>query len=270
MKKILSLISLIVLAITLWLYNANWMVEKNTLNYAPNRGYPLFYALTQIEKDFSIRIMLPLKKNKIQNDLRAYYENRMPKELKKARDIFPTALRSTSLYKSLEKNLNNKGYWIDKQINFEKFGIYKEDYLFHADIYLEVFAFRELLKSVETTFPTHSKVALKTMLQNGLWNYEKSAIAVYPSDENQTSIYLFIKDSSDKFIAVDISLVEKVNLGAIGSNRHFDKVESKALQWLEHEKYYQIRVETKAWVKGKRYRHSEKLLIKKSGKVLWR
>jgi len=40
------------------------------------------------------------------------------------------------------------------------------------------------------------------------------------------------------------------NIRKIGSNRHFEKIETKAKKWIKNEKYYQIYMETKAWSKG--------------------
>ena len=128
----------------------------------------------------------------------------------------------------------------------------------------------ELIDSAKVIFPNYSEEKLKSMFKDALWSQDKSAVVVYPFDTNKTSIYIFIKNESDKFIGVDISRVERINLGTIGSNRKFEKVETKAVKWMEHEKYYQIHIETKAWSKGQRYRASERLLIDKNGRVLWR
>jgi len=129
-----------------------------------------------------------------------------------------------------------------------------------------------LLESAKTTFPNYSEDKLQTMFKNALWNHEKSAVVVYSPAVNKTSVYIFIKNESDEFIAVDINIskVERMNLGKIGSNRHFQKIETKAKKWIKNEKYYQIQMETKAWSKGQRYRAFEPLLIDKSGRVLWR
>jgi hypothetical protein len=281
-------------SVKLWIDNNNWMMEQSrldnnqtsyTLNYRPNHGYPLIYAVRKIEKPFSIRIILPLEDKPIQSELRAYYQKEMPKEIIKALnsstnlhnptlkpliDNFPSALRETSLYKKLEKNLEDKGYWIDKKIDFEKFTIDKEKYLFYSDIWLEAFPFKKLLKSVKETFPNITEGKLKKIVQQGLWNSEKSAIVIYPQNLEETAIYLFIKDKLENFIAVDIKEIEQINLSKIGLSYRFDRVETKALEWIEHPTYYQIKVETKAWIKEKRFRRSEKLQIDKDGKVLWK
>ena len=288
MKKIsLLLIILILLGITLWVSNNDWDVDDGTLNYTPNRGKPLVYCLSKMDKSFDIRVMLPLENSEIQDEIRAYYKHKMPKELNSAlkssanlhnptltplRDTFTSAFKSTSVYNKLEKELIAKGYWLDEDISFEKFSIFDNEkpYLFHADIWLETIPFLGLLESAKKTFPNYLEAELNTMFKNALWNNEKSAVVVYPSDMNKTSIYIFIKNESDEFIGVDISQVERGNLGQIGSNRHFEKVETKAVKWMEHEKYYRIHMETKAWSKGQRYRVSEYLLIDKSGRVLWR
>jgi len=286
-KTSLLLATLILLGITLWVSNNDWELDDGTLNYTPNRGKPLFYCLSKMDKAFAIRVMLPLKNSDIQDEIRAYYKDKMPEELNKSlnassnlhnptltplRDAFTTAFKSTSVYKKLENELNSKGYWIDDDISFEKFSIFnnEEPYLFHADIWLQTIPFLALLESAKTTFPNYSEIKLSTMFKKGLWNYEKSAVVVYPPTTNKTSIYLFVKNELGEFIGVDISKVEHGNIRKIGSNRHFQKIETKAKKWIKNEKYYQIYMETKAWSKGQRYRAFEPLLIDKSGRVLWR
>ena len=292
MKKIILAIA-ILSTIALWLYSNDWVVEKNlldnnetsyTLNYLPHRGTPLFYPFAQIDKAFSIRVMLPCGDAQIEKELKAYYQNKMPKELNSALksscnlhnptlspmiDAFPLAFKSTSFYKKLEKDLNTKGYWIDKKIDFEKFTIDKnqKSYLFSADIWLKTIPFQELIESAKIVFPNLLEANLKTMFKKGLWNDKKSAVVVYPHDTNTNSIYIFFRNKLDEFMGLDISQVEKMNLGKIGLNLHFDKVETKAVEWIYDEKYYHIKIETKAWLKGKRYRRSEELLIDKNAKI---
>jgi hypothetical protein len=128
----------------------------------------------------------------------------------------------------------------------------------------------EVIESAKITFPNYSEEKLNAMFKDALWNHEKSAVVVYPPDVNKTSIYIFIKNESDEFMGVDISKVERGNLGTIGLDLKFEKVETKAIKWLEHEKYYWIHMETKAWRKGQRYKRFERLFIDKSGRVLWR
>ena len=160
MKKIiLTIILILVIATPLWIYNNNWVLDKeDTLNYTPNRGIPLLFCLAQIDKAFSIRVMLPFENCQLQEELREYYETKLPKELNKALKSsgnlhnptlaplikhFPSAFKSTTLYKKLEESVKDRGYWIDKEITFEKFTIYKSEkpYLFSADVWLETTPF---------------------------------------------------------------------------------------------------------------------------------
>jgi len=159
MKKLLILILTIAVATPLWIYNNNWVLDKeDTLNYTPNHGVPLLFCLAQIDKAFSIRVMLPFENCQLQEELREYYETKLPKELDKALKSsgnlhnptlaplikdFPSAFKSTTLYKKLEESVKDRGYGIDKEITFEKFTIYKSEkpYLFSADVWLETIPF---------------------------------------------------------------------------------------------------------------------------------
>jgi len=125
-----------------------------TVSYIPNGyGKPLFYCLSKIDRDFAIRIMLPLEDCKVQNEIKAYYQKNLPKSLKVALkssgnlhnpklkpliNSFPSAFKSTSLYKKLSTTLEIRGYKLKKEVSFEKFKIFKtkNSYLFHADIWL--------------------------------------------------------------------------------------------------------------------------------------
>ena len=125
-----------------------------TLSYIPNGyGKPLFYCLSKIDGNFAIRIMLPLEDCKMQNELKAYYLKNLPKSLKFALkssgnlhnpklkpliNSFPSAFKSTSLYKKVKIILEIWDYKLEKDISFEKFVLYKTEnsYLFHADIWL--------------------------------------------------------------------------------------------------------------------------------------
>ena len=158
MKKLLILL-ILVIATPLWIYNNNWVLDKeDTLNYTPNRGVPLLFCLAQIDKAFSIRVMLPFENCQLQEELREYYETKLPKELNKALKSsgnlhnptlaplikhFPSAFKSTTLYKKLEESVKDRGYGIDKEITFEKFTIDRNEklYLFSADIWLETIPF---------------------------------------------------------------------------------------------------------------------------------
>ena len=161
--KLLKILSLFILiGVTLFAsFPPNWELttykENNntsyTLSYTPFKGTPLYYCLSQIDKGFAIRIMLPLRDSKVQNEIKAYYEKYLTKALANALkssgnmsnpkmepliENFPSAFKSTSLYKNLAKSLQDKGYTIEKEIDFEKFMIFKKvkPYIFHADIWL--------------------------------------------------------------------------------------------------------------------------------------
>jgi len=163
--KILLFFAFIIL--TFWLWTPDWKLsifkEKNNVSYTlsyspwdynhPLDSKPLSYCLAQIDKDFSIRIMLPLKDCKVQDEIRRYFQKNATKALDRALKYsgnmhnpvleplikkFPLAFRSTSLYKDLDKALKSRGYIVEEEISFEKFSIYKsmKPYVLHADIWL--------------------------------------------------------------------------------------------------------------------------------------
>ena len=144
----------------LWIYPPNWLIDReSTLTYIPwwrlhpSLRKPLPYCLLKTNNSFAIRVMLPLKDCKIQDEIRTYYKKHLPKELKKALksstnlhnpalkpliENFDKALKSTSLYKKLDRTLKLFGFTLEKDISFEKFILFKKEnpYIFHADIWL--------------------------------------------------------------------------------------------------------------------------------------
>lgn len=141
---------------SLILWADGWSVNKNTFDnitygYGEDKS-SLRRVLSEVQKEFYIRIFLLKENHTIQDGLKKYYEEKMPKELKNAingsnhfhspsikplRKVFPSAFKSTVFYKNLAKELFKKGYALDLELNFEKFHIakHKNSYVFSADIW---------------------------------------------------------------------------------------------------------------------------------------
>jgi hypothetical protein len=221
MKKILFIIIIaILLSVLFWANNNNWTLKQYlnddnsinyTLNYSPNRGGVLFYQLFKIDQPFAIRIILQSDEEPLQHELQSYYTKEFPKELKIALasslnlhnptlnpliKAFPSAFRTTTFYKELEKELEKRGFSIASKITFEKFGVYKEKnrYTFYADIWLHTLQLEEMVKTAQIVFPHYSKEALTTFLKNGAWSYDNDAVVITLNQK----IYLFMKNSSGK------------------------------------------------------------------------
>jgi len=292
LKKIAILIPILFITL-LWSKNNNWTLDsylsdnnetEYTLNYYPNHGQVLPQLLSKVDKPFAIRIMLNAKEEPLQTELKEYYKKQKPKALKKALassrnlhnptlepliEVFPEAFRSTTFYKTLEKNVESQGFSIQTEISFEKFSIDKTDnsYTFYADIWLHTIKLKEMLKVAQKLSPKQNEANLTETLKTGAWSYDKNEVIV----NLENKIYLFMTNTSGNVMAVDLSKVEKSNIGKIGPNRHYEKVQTKVTEWLEDSpSKLQIKLETTAWSKGKRYRAFEPLIVQRDGKVLWR
>ena len=172
MKKLIVL--LLCSSFSLW--GDGWIIDsKNSNNitygYSNKDNISLDLAVSKMEGNFSIRILLDKKNKKLQDGLKSYYANEMPKELKKAlfssmnlhnpvfkplKEKFPLAFQNTYFYKKMAKKLFEKGYIFQGDIWSEKFHTYKTSngYAFNADIWLEATPFQvywsNFLKNLST------------------------------------------------------------------------------------------------------------------------
>jgi hypothetical protein len=114
-----------------------------------------------------------------------------------------------------------------------------------------------------------------TVLQAGLWNSNRTALAVsFQRPRPKASvIFVFLHQTSGTYLAVDASGVEGGNLGKLGSRgrKDYDRVETTPVKWLYRDDgRFQVVMRTRAWLAGRRYTVPENLLISRSGTVLWR
>jgi hypothetical protein len=131
-----------------------------------------------------------------------------------------------------------------------------------------------LLAAAQKAMP--SEVAtneLISALQAGLWNSNRTAVAVSIPKPKASVIFVFLRQTNATYLAVDASGVEGGNLGKLGvaGRSGYDRFETTPTEWLHRDDgRFQIVMRTRAWKAGKRYTVPEKLLINPSGTVLWR
>jgi len=85
--------------------------------------------------------------------------------------------------------------------------------------------------------------------------------------ERYNSIYFLMNN----YNLIDISEIEQKNLMAIGINiKNYDKVKTTITKWIDLNDKYIITFLTVAIKNGKELLAKQPLIIKKTGKVLWR
>jgi hypothetical protein len=114
---------------------------------------------------------------------------------------------------------------------------------------------------------------LVSVLQAGLWNSNRTAIAISIPKLKASVIFVFLRQTNATYLAVNASGVEGGNFGKLGlaGRAGYDRFETTPTEWLHREDgRFQVVMRTRAWKDGKRYTVSERLLINPSGTVLWR
>jgi hypothetical protein len=111
------------------------------------------------------------------------------------------------------------------------------------------------------------------VLQAGLWNSNRTAVAVSFPRPRASVIFVFLQQRNGTYLAVNTSGVEGGNLGVLGSRgrKDYDRFETTPVEWLYRDDgRFQVVMRTRVWRAGRRYTVSEPLLISRSGTVLWR
>jgi len=127
-------------------------------------------------------------------------------------------------------------------------------------------------KALPQSITTNEMIKL---LRAGLWNSNRTALAVsFPRPRPEASvIFVFLRQTSGTYLAVDASGVEGGLLGVLGSRgrKDYDRFETTPVEWLHQgDGRFQVVMRTTAWIAEKRYTRSENLLISQGGTVLWR
>ena len=140
------------------------------------------------------------------------------------------------------------------------------------------------------SIPVPSRVsasALAEGLGKAVWHPNRDDVAVgFKGDEKaipagggtglnpqvQSFVVVFLLQPGGTYIAVDVSRVEAVNIGAIGPFRSYRNSETAPTEWLRRESDdVQLWLATTAWdLTGQRYRMREPLIISRDGRPLWR
>jgi len=94
-----------------------------------------------------------------------------------------------------------------------------------------------------------------------------ATIIIIEEDERYNSIYFLMNN----YNLIDISKIEQQNLMAISSNiKKYDKVKTIITRWIDLNDKYIITFLTVTIKSGKELSTKQPLIIKKTGKVLWR
>jgi hypothetical protein len=130
-----------------------------------------------------------------------------------------------------------------------------------------------LLASAQKAVPSAlAKNQLVRALESGLWNSNRTAVAISITEPKASLVFVFISQADGTYLAADASGVEGGNFGKLGRPRtDYERFETTPTEWLRREDgWLQVRMRTRAWRAGQRYTVSEPLLIKPDGTVLYR
>jgi hypothetical protein len=141
-----------------------------------------------------------------------------------------------------------------------------------AEPQLDTALFTAAQKAMPSEVTTNQLVSV---LQEGVWNSNRTALAVSITQPHPKSslVFVFLRQKDGGYLAVDARGVEGGNLGKLGTagRAGYDRFETVPTEWLHREDgRFQVVMRTRAWKAGKRFTVSEKLLINPSGTVLWR
>lgn len=113
---------------------------------------------------------------------------------------------------------------------------------------------------------------LITALDAGLWNSNRTAVAVSTAKPEASVVFVFLRQTDGTYLPADASGVEDGNFGKLGRPRtDYDRFETTPVEWLHrNDGLFQVRMRTRAWRGGQRYTVSEPLIIRPDGTVLHR
>ncbi len=109
-------------------------------------------------------------------------------------------------------------------------------------------------------------------LESGLWNSNRTALAVSITQPKASVIFVFLRQTNRTYVAADSSLVEDGNFGKLGRPRtDYERFETIPVEWLHRDDgFFQVLMRTRAWRHGRRYTVSEPLVISPQGRALYR
>jgi hypothetical protein len=110
-------------------------------------------------------------------------------------------------------------------------------------------------------------------LSTGLWNTNKTALAIAIPKPKATVLFVFLRQPGGKYLAVDVSGMEGCNFGFLGTRRQdYDRFETKPVEWLRRDDdLFQVRMRTRAWKGRQRYtaHGGGTCVIKPDGTTIW-
>ena len=110
-------------------------------------------------------------------------------------------------------------------------------------------------------------------LETGLWNSNKTAIAIAVTRPKASLIFVFLRQRGGTYMAVDISGEEGANFGRLGNAGRvgYDRFQTTPIEWQHRDDgMFEVVIRTRAWKSGRRYTVSEPLIIRADGTPLWR
>jgi len=113
---------------------------------------------------------------------------------------------------------------------------------------------------------------LSKVLKTGLWNTNRTALAVSLPRPNGSVVLVFLRRAQGSYLSVNASGVEGGNFGKLGRDRaDYERFETTPVEWRHrNDGLFQVVMRTRAWRAGRRFTVSEPLIIKPDGTVLWR
>jgi hypothetical protein len=129
----------------------------------------------------------------------------------------------------------------------------------------------KLMVAARRALPQVSTNEIVRAIGDGLWNSNRTAVAIAIPKPKGSPLFVFLRQTHGDYLAVDISRMEGANIGYLGPDRHYDRVETTSLKWLHRDDgLFEVQARTRAWSSGRRYTASGTLVIKPDGTCLWR
>ncbi len=129
----------------------------------------------------------------------------------------------------------------------------------------------KLIGSARRALPQVSTNEILRALGHGLWNSNKTAVAIAIAKPKASVLFVFLRQTHGAYLAVDVSGMEGANIGVLGPDRHYDRRETTPVKWCHRDDgLFEIQMRTRAWSSGLRYTMSGTLVIKPDGTCLWR
>jgi hypothetical protein len=127
-----------------------------------------------------------------------------------------------------------------------------------------------LIASARRALPQVSTNETLRALGHGLWNSNKTAVAIAFAKPKGSVLFVFLRQTNGDYLAVDVSDMEGKNIGVLGPDRHYDRRETTPVKWWHREDgLFELQMRTRAWSSGLRYTMNGRVFIKPEGTCLW-